>query len=151
MIRFCSLSSILGSPPEVKHVCCVFKLTAVPLEMFCSDGDVVVLSGKSTQAAQLVIPLHSGGWLGLHAKGRKKDAICDYLEEMQTRTNPAVTDAVKCGAGGLCCTHPSYESGTEVHSYILFLLTSFLPYSFNLLNKYFIKRAELEREVWQKT
>lgn len=43
VIHFCSLSSILGSPPEVKHVCCVFELAAKPVEAFCSDGKVVVL------------------------------------------------------------------------------------------------------------
>lgn len=87
MIHFRALSSILGSPPEVKHVCCVFKLAAEPVEIFCSDGEVV-LSGKSAQAAQLFFLLHSGGCLGFSAKGRRKDAICDYLgDAKQSKTS----------------------------------------------------------------
>lgn len=139
VIGFRSLSSTLGSPPEVKQVYCVFKLAAEPVEICCSDGEVVVLLGKSAQAAQLFFPLHSGGWVGFNAKGRRKEAICDYLEETQKRPKPAVTDVVKCDAGGLCCTYPCYKfRRTEVCSYIYY----FPPHKFSFLLLQFKKNPK---------
>lgn len=73
VISCCSLSSVLGSPLEVQLVCCVFKLAGEPVEIFRSGGEVVVLSGKSAQAAQLFLLLHSGAGQGsIPREGGKK-------------------------------------------------------------------------------
>lgn len=59
--HFCSMSALLGSPTEAKRVCCVLNLVAEHREICCSDGEVVVLPGKSVEAAQLCFPLRTGG------------------------------------------------------------------------------------------
>lgn len=53
------------------------------------------------------LPPHSGDCLGLNAKGRRKEAVCGFLEEMETRSKPAVTAVVKSDMGRLCCTYLS--------------------------------------------
>lgn len=80
-----------------------------------------LLPGTSVQVTQLFFPPHSDDWLGLNAKGRRKEAVCGYPEEMETRPKPAVTAVVKCDTGRLCCACPSYKfRRTEVCSYIFF-------------------------------
>lgn len=60
---------------------------------------------KLAQVTQLFFPAHSGDWLGLNPIKRRKEAVCGYLEEMETRPKPAVTDVVKCDTGRLRCTY----------------------------------------------
>lgn len=122
MICFCFLFSILGSPPELKHVCYVFKPTAGPVEILCSDGEVVAVTRHIGTSDTAFFAPHSGDWLGLNARGRSKEAVCGYLEEMETRPKPAVVAVVKCDIGRLCCT---YLSKIQKN----FLLTSSLSYT----------------------
>lgn len=107
MICFCFLFSILGSPPELKHICYVLKPTAGPVEILCSGGEVVVVARLIGTSDTALFAPHSGDCLGLNTKGRSREAVCGYLEEMETSPKPAVTATVKCDTGRLCCTYLS--------------------------------------------
>lgn len=104
MICFCFLFSVLGSAPELKHVCYVLKPTAGPIKILCSNWEVVVVTRHIGTSDTAFFPPHSGDCLGLNAKGRRKEAVCGYLEKMETRPKPAVTAVVKSDTRRLCCT-----------------------------------------------
>lgn len=89
----CFLFSILGLPPELKHVCYVFKPTAGPVEILCSDGKVVVVTRHIGARDTAFFPPHSGDCLGLSAKGRRKDVVCGYLGD----GNQTQTSSDSCG------------------------------------------------------
>lgn len=76
-----------------------------PVEILCSDGGVVVVTRHIGTSDTAFLPSPSGDCLGLNAKGRRKEAVCGFLEGMETRPKLAVTAVVKCDMGRLCCTH----------------------------------------------
>lgn len=119
MLLFLVFNSGVTSWAETYLLC--IEANSRTCRILCSGGEVVVVPRLIGTSDTALFAPHSGDWLGLNAKGRSREAVCGYLEEMETSPKPAVTAMVKCDIGRLCCTYFSLKfRRTEVCSYILF-------------------------------
>lgn len=133
MICFCFLFSILGSPPDVKHVCCVFKPTGGPVEILCSDGEVVVVT-RYIGTSDTAFFSTSQWWLVRVECQGKEERSCLWLSRRdgnQTQTSSNSCGEVWHRKALLCLPLLQIQKNWSMQLHILFLLTSSLSYTFD--------------------